>query len=483
MVGTEARVCEVLVVGGGVVGGAVALRLADAGLGVALLAPPTDRAGQASRAAGAMLGVFSEVSADDKPARRELDVGERLAARRLYDGWVADLADRSGLDIGIAPGLFVVANNEGEDDERAVLAIAEAAASNGCAADSVSWRDVPGLQPEPRARPFGVMHLPDEASVDTALLLDALDIVLAIHPMADVVHDRAVSLEPAADDEIVVRLESGAKRRARQVVLASGTETTRLLVASERLEPGLPPILCGRGVSMVVRAPFALPAAIRTPNRGFACGTHLVPRAEGVYVGATNRLSTMAAPARSARLDELSTLVDAAVIELHTELRHAELAAVIVGHRPVTLDGLPLAGRTADPRLLVGSATYRNGILLAPRMAEIVAGEVLEPGSQSGHAFSPRRKLDISPDAGWMSETAGRSLVAQLTTHGGRLAAGRSRELDQFVQLAIGAFLDDHGIDDGLRRKLARLVERAPLEEVVPLVFETVARHRRGGAT
>lgn len=480
--GTESRVADALVVGGGVVGGAVALRLADAGLDVTLLAGPTDSAGQASRAAGAMLGVFSEVSADDRPARRDLDVGERLAARRLYDGWVADLADRSGVGVGIAPGLFVVANSEGEDDERALLAIAEAAASSGCAADSVSWRDVPGLQPEARARPFGVLHLPDEASVDTALLLDALDVVLAGHPMTDVVHDRAASLEPAADDEIVVLLESGAQRRARQVVLAAGADTTRLLLASERLEPGLPPILSGRGVSMVVRAPFALPAAIRTPNRGFACGTHLVPRAGGAYIGATNRLSTMAPTARSARLDELSTLLGAAVVELNTELRHAELGAITVGNRPVTLDGLPLAGRTADPRLLVASATYRNGILLAPRLAEILAAEVLEPGSQSGHAFSPRRKLDIPPDGGWLSATAGRSLVAQLTTHGGRLAAGRSRELDQFVQLALVALTDDHGVDDGLRRKLSRLIERAPLEEVVPLVFETVSRHRGVGA-
>ena len=103
---------DVVVVGGGVIGAAVALRLADAGLDVVLAAAPADRAGQASRAAGAMLGVFSEVSAGDPPARREVDVAERLAARRLYDGWLADISDRSGIEVAVTPGLFVVGTNK-----------------------------------------------------------------------------------------------------------------------------------------------------------------------------------------------------------------------------------------------------------------------------------------------------------------------------------------------------------------------------------
>jgi hypothetical protein len=76
-----------------------------------------------------------------------------------------------------------------------------------------------------------------------------------------------------------------------------------------------------------------------------------------------------------------------------------------------------------------------------------------------------------------LSATAGRSLVAQLTGPDGRLAVGRPEELERFLQVAIAALLEGQLADDGLRRKLVRLSERAPLEDAVPLVFETIARH------
>jgi hypothetical protein len=230
-------------------------------------------------------------------------------------------------------------------------------------------------------------------------------------------------------------------------------------------------------VSAVLRSPIPLPAAIRTPNRGFACGTHLVPRSGGVYLGATNRLSTAPPVQRQATLDEIATLIDAAVREIHTGLRQAELVSVSTGYRPVTIDSLPLVGRTFDPRVLVATATYRNGILLAPRMAELLAEEVIEPGSGSGHAYSPRRRIKVPPGAEWLPASAGRSLVAQLTTPDGRLAPGRARELEQFLRLAVAMLLDGGAPDSSLRRKLSRLGQRAPLEEGVPLVFEATIRH------
>jgi glycine/D-amino acid oxidase-like deaminating enzyme len=468
---------DALVIGGGIVGSALALRLADAGLLVARIARPADRSGQASRAAGAMLGVFSEVSAEEPPDRVDLDVRERLAARRLYDPWVAGLAERSGAPVAITPGLFVVGNADGEDDEAGLAAIAAAAVAHGSKADVVGWRDVPGLEPERQARPFGVVYLPDEGSVDTGLLLDALEAVLAAHPGVETVADRAVSIAPGPGDQLCVRLSSGGQRTAGQVVLAGGAETSELLRASEGLDAGVPPVLAGRGVSVTLRAPVRIDTAIRTPNRGFACGTHVVPRAGGVYLGATNRLSTAVTTDRGPTVDELSTLFAAAGRELNTMFRHAQLLSVSVGHRPVTLDGLPLAGRTRHPRLLVASATYRNGILLAPRLAEVLATEILEPGSAAGHPFSPRREVKVAPGGDWMSATAGRSLVAQLCTPDGRLAAGRADELERFLQLMLAALFDAGVVDDGLRRKLNRLAERAPLQEAVPLIFETVARH------
>ena len=122
----------------------------------------------------------------------------------------------------------------------------------------------------------------------------------------------------------------------------------------------LPPLWSGRGVCMVVSAGFDLPAAVRTPNRGFACGAHLVPRGAGtVYLGATNRLSTEPDLHRRPSLDEITTLIHDGATELNTGPRDAQLLTVRVGHRPVTTDHLPLVGRTHHDRVHVATGTYR----------------------------------------------------------------------------------------------------------------------------
>jgi glycine/D-amino acid oxidase-like deaminating enzyme len=468
---------DVVVVGGGVVGGAVALGLADAGVAVTLVSPRAAAGRQASRAAGGMLGVFSEVSSHDPPDRRDIEVGERWRARGLYDAWLVRLADGSGLAPVVRPGLFVVANIEGEDDEREIAAIADAASGCGCTAHAVPWRDVPGLAPARRSTPLSVLHLPDEGHVDAALVMDALDATLAAHPRVDVVDGRAAALVPAGDDGLTVRLGGGREWRASQVVVAGGAESTDLLANSEGIDAGLPPILAGRGVSLVVRATTDLPVSLRTPNRGFACGLHLVPRTGGLtYLGATNRLTTGPIGSAAPTVDELCTLLDGAVRELNTNLRHAEVISSQVGYRPLTLDRLPLVGRSADPRVLVASGTYRNGLLLAPAVAEHLVGEVLAPGSGAQHPFSPVReaKVALGPE---VAGRAGRSIVAQLIGSAAGLAPGRAVELEEFLSLALEGLLDDRPIDDRLRRKLARLLERAPVEEAIPLVFEAAVRH------
>ena len=71
--------------------------------------------------------------------------------------------------------------------------------------------------------------------------------------------------------------------------------------------------------------------------------------------------------------------------------------------------------------------------------------------------------------------------MAQLVGSAAGLAPGRETELEQFLALALERLLDDRPGDDRLRRKLARLWERAPLEEAIPLVFEVAARQGADG--
>jgi glycine oxidase len=74
--------------------------------------------------------------------------------------------------------------------------------------------------------------------------------------------------------------------------------------------------------------------------------------------------------------------------EILPEVEELELVQVRAGLRPGTPDNAPLIGRL-DDRVVVATGHHRNGILLAPVTARLVAAELAgEPGE---HAFSPHR--------------------------------------------------------------------------------------------
>jgi glycine oxidase len=68
-----------------------------------------------------------------------------------------------------------------------------------------------------------------------------------------------------------------------------------------------------------------------------------------------------------------------AVCELLPEAWRATFVEARVGLRPATADGLPIIGRSATvPGVVYATGHYRNGILLAPLTAQVVADLVIE---------------------------------------------------------------------------------------------------------
>ncbi|AHC23939.1 MULTISPECIES: glycine oxidase ThiO [Mycobacteriaceae] len=98
---------------------------------------------------------------------------------------------------------------------------------------------------------------------------------------------------------------------------------------------------------------------------------YLVPRGDGVVVGATQyehgRDTTVVVTGVRDLLDDACTVLPA--------LGEYELAECAAGLRPMTPDGLPLVGRL-DERTLVATGHGRNGFLLAPWTAERIAREL-----------------------------------------------------------------------------------------------------------
>lgn len=113
---------------------------------------------------------------------------------------------------------------------------------------------------------------------------------------------------------------------------------------------------------------------------------YLVPRADGVVVGATQyEHGRDTAPAVSGvrdLLDDACTVMPA--------LGEYELAECAAGLRPMTPDDIPIVGRL-DDRVLVAAGHGRSGFLLAPWTAEMIAAELNSLDSAPGSLRSGPR--------------------------------------------------------------------------------------------
>jgi glycine oxidase len=452
---SEAR--DVAVVGTGVTGLAVAWELLQRGMTVTVAGPRGgEHRGQASRAAGAMLSTFSEIEPGHDPARVKVETAERLAAHDLYPAWL----DRLGTGPARA-GTWVLA----PAGRRAWLGpIAAAALAAGHPAEHHDAGDIPGLAAP--AESAGALWLPAEASIDSTTLLEALAAAIAGHPGAQWADTAAISV-----DGCMVRCADGSTVTAGQVVLAAGAMIPSLLPGGGR-EIGVPPILAGRGVSLLLDAP-ALPLehVVRTPNAAFACGVHLVPRDGGaLYLGGTNRLTTSPEPERRPVIGELAALAGDAVALLDRRLSAAEVTGARVGLRPYTIDHLPLIGRTGDPQVLLATATYRCGVLLAPRLADLAAGEIESPGALDAHPYRVLRPMP-APEPEAVMAGAAADLIDHLLQGGGHLPPQARAELAAFLPAALQALLSGTG-----GAALRRLWQAAPVPEAIPSLLSLTAR-------
>ncbi|MCY7375788.1 MAG: FAD-dependent oxidoreductase, partial [Pyrinomonadaceae bacterium] len=117
---------------------------------------------------------------------------------------------------------------------------------------------------------------------------------------------------------------------------------------------------------------------------------YLVPRLDGrILVGAT---------VEDVGFDKETTeagtkLLRDNALEIAPGLINLNIVEKWAGLRPFAADGLPVLGAFPEiENLFIATAHYRNGILLAPKTAEIMADKIIENAeSKYLETFSPRR--------------------------------------------------------------------------------------------
>ncbi|MBV8343877.1 MAG: glycine oxidase ThiO [Candidatus Eremiobacteraeota bacterium] len=364
------RTGDVVIVGAGVIGLAIAFELIERGASVRVI-DRGEPAGAASWAAAGMLAPYTE------RVRHAALVRFCAASLQEYPGFIARVAAASGVDAHLRLDGVVHAAFDGAELE-SLLRHAQTLAAERVDCEILERSSLLASEPWLGAFVVGGLRIAGEGCIDNRRLGRALLAACAARG-ARVERSSIVRLECDRRRALGVHTERGFVA-AGAIVNACGAWAGRVDGVPAHCAPPVAPI---KGQMIALAAPIGL---VRRPT--WVPGAYLVPRDDGrLLIGAT---------VESAGFDERITAAG-----VH-ELLHAALAAAPAlrdfaiteswaGLRPGTPDGLPFLGRTPLEGLLLATGHYRNGILMAPATARSIADAVEGRDTGALEAFTLAR--------------------------------------------------------------------------------------------
>jgi glycine oxidase len=361
---------DAIIVGGGIIGASLAFELANRKLNVLIL----DRqvpGQEASWAAAGMLGPEPE-SAEDLAIAH-------LAKMSLasYPAFIEKIEEASKLKAAFrrdgALKIFFGANGENERDRTAA-----AHRRVGLAIESMTIAEARAIEPAISTGASAAAWLPGECSVDPRALTSAVLAACA---------NRGVEIRAGiAAEQILERngrcegvVAGGEKLHSKHVIVAAGCFSAGV----NGVGPYAPTSPVRGQIVALLPAQGGLKCVLRS-ERGY-----VVPRNDGrIIAGST---SEHVGFEKKTTTDGIQQILSAA-IELAPSLANATVADAWSGLRPDTPDHLPILGPAEPDGLWIATGHYRNGILLAPGTARLMAEWIVEgKPSLALEQFSPRR--------------------------------------------------------------------------------------------
>jgi len=343
---------DVLIVGGGIMGSAVALRLAQRGVAVTVI----ERGIPGAEASSAAAGMLAPQTEADGPGPM-LALG--LKSRALYPDLAVELHDATGIDVGYQrSGVLALGF---EDDDPGLSFRRTWQVAQGQRAELLAEPALRALEPALGTSIRAALHFPDDAQVNPAALARAFSQAAAVAGARFLQgrYVRRVVVEQGAvtglelDGEV---LSTGA------VVLAAGSW-------SGLVEGGGVPALVvrparGQLVAIETRPPL-FHHVLSVHGRGY-----LVPRRDGTVVAGST--VEMVGFRKEVTVGGLANILELAR-RLVPALADAPVLSSWSNFRPYTEDQLPVLGATAVRGLFLATGHHRNGILLAPITGDAIA--------------------------------------------------------------------------------------------------------------
>jgi glycine oxidase ThiO len=327
---------EIIVIGGGIIGLAVAIELRLCGADITVVCRDFNAA--AGHAAAGMLAP----QAERLPAGSMLDLCS--ASLALYPEWVRKIEAISGVDAGYW--------------QCGILAPYYTQVDPG--ADWLDARSIRQQQVGLSDAIVGGYWYPTEGQVDNRALLRSL--WLTSQALGVKFQDGVEVREIHASHGRVTGLETDrGKLTAEHYLLATGAWSRSLLPV---------PVVPRKGQLLAVQVPTAQLDGLPLQRVLFGEEIYIVPRRDGrIVIGATSEDVGFAPHNTIGGIDRLSTNA----LRLLPLLAQLPIQETWWGFRPATPDELPILGRSAFANLTLATGHYRNGILLAPITAKLIA--------------------------------------------------------------------------------------------------------------
>lgn len=355
----SSRSPDIIVIGAGIVGCAVGYELASRGASVQIVDDRQPGMG-ATQASAGMLAPFTE--AKDRNTTF-LDLAVR--SLDLYDEFVARVAETSKMPVGYKrTGTIDVASTE--DRMASLRDVASRLASRGVSLSMLGAADARAEEPQLGNSVVGALLIGAHGYVRAGELTRALVTAARCHG-AHVVEGSRVRGITTRERDLVVETARGSLT-AGAVVVTAGSWSGQIDVGNGGPRVPVRPVR-GQLLHLAWRG---------TPLRRVTWGDHcyLVPWDDGtVLLGAT--MEEVGFDERTT-VDGVRRLMTAAC-ELVPAAADATFTSARVGLRPGTPDALPIVGWSkALPNLMYATGHFRNGVLLCPLTAQIVARAIMD---------------------------------------------------------------------------------------------------------
>ncbi len=369
------QTAEVLIIGGGVIGLSLARELHKKGVRKITILERGKLGQESSLAAAGILAPNAETEKQNDLFQICTD------SKQLYTNFAEQLFAETGVDIELdRNGTLYLAFSETDVSE--IRRRLEWQKNAGLNVEHLSAGEVRNAEPLISPDVREALFFPNDWQVENRKLVLALQKYAKLNRI-EIIEDAEVKNLLTENGKVVGAETSDKKFFAKTSVLATGAWTS-LIKSGENALP-LPNIKPIRGQMLSFKTVKRLFTKVIYSPRGY-----LVPRFDGrILVGAT-----VEAVGFDKNVTEggIKFLLETA-FEISPHLASLEIFDKWAGLRPFASDGLPILGAFSEiENLHVATAHYRNGILLAPLTAKILADKIVENlDSKYLEIFSPRR--------------------------------------------------------------------------------------------